>query len=180
MGRYDSSYAYYDRAKKSLARGVSSAMKATQAPVPICASHGLGSHIWDADRNEYIDFALSFGPMLLGQSPAVVLNAVHNQLHSGIGFGAGIRHEAPLAELIRAILPSAELVIFSNTGTEAVQVALRVARAATGRNRIISSAVTTTGGSTRCMWLFLACQVMAREQAAGSRRCPGDDDLRME
>ena len=137
MGRYDSSYAYYDRAKKSLARGVSSAMKATQAPVPICASHGLGSHIWDVDGNEYIDFALSFGPMLLGQSPAVVLNAVHNQLHSGIGFGAGNRHEAPLAELIHAIIPSAELVIFSNTGTEAVQVALRVARAATGRNRII-------------------------------------------
>lgn len=137
MGRYDSSHAYHDRAKRSLARGVSSAMKATQAPVPICASHGIGSHIWDVDGNEYIDFALSFGPMLLGQSPVVVLDAVRDQLDSGIGFGAGNRHEAPLAELICDIVPSAELVIFSNTGTEAVQAALRVARAATGRTRII-------------------------------------------
>jgi len=112
-------------------------MKATQAPVPICASHGIGSHIWDLDGNEFIDFALSFGPMLLGQSPVVVLEAVRSQLHSGIGFGAGNRHEAPLAELICEVVPSAERVIFSNTGTEAVQAALRVARAATGRNRII-------------------------------------------
>lgn len=137
MDRYDRSHAYYDRAKRSLARGVSSAMKATQSPVPICASHGIGSHIWDVDGNEYVDFALSFGPMLLGQSPSVVLEAVRNQLESGVGFGAGNRHEAPLAELICDIVPSAEQVIFSNTGTEAVQAALRVARAATGRNRII-------------------------------------------
>lgn len=137
MGRYDQSHVYYDRAKRSLARGVSSAMKATQAPVPICASHGIGSHIWDVDGNEYVDFALSFGPMLLGQSPSVVLEAVRAQLDAGIGFGAGNRHEAPLAELICEIVPSAEQVIFSNTGTEAVQAALRVARAATGRDRVI-------------------------------------------
>ena len=112
-------------------------MKATQEPVPICASRGAGSHLWDADENEYIDFALSFGPMLLGQSPAVVVKAVHKQLDSGIGFGAGNRYEAPLAEQLCEIVPSAELVIFSNTGTEAVQAALRVARAATGRKRII-------------------------------------------
>ena len=137
MSRYKSSFAYYDRTKQSLARGVSSAMKATQEPVPICASRGAGSRLWDVDGNEYVDFALSFGPMLLGQSPAVVLNAVRGQLDSGIGFGAGNLHEAPLAELVCDMVPSAELVIFSNTGTEAVQAALRVARAATGRSRII-------------------------------------------
>ena len=137
MGRYDSSHVHYDRAKRSLARGVSSAMKATQDPVPICASRGVASRIWDVDGNEYIDFALSYGPMLLGQSPPVVLDAVRSQLDSGIGFGAGNRYEAPLAELLCEVVPSAELVIFSNTGTEAVQAALRVARAATGRNRII-------------------------------------------
>jgi glutamate-1-semialdehyde 2,1-aminomutase len=112
-------------------------MKATQAPVPICASRGTGSHIWDIDGNEYIDFALSFGPMLLGQSPTAVMNAVQRQLGDGIGFGAGNRYEAPLAELLCELVPSAEMIIFSNTGTEAVQAALRIARAATGRNRII-------------------------------------------
>ena len=137
MGRYEESRIYHDRVRRSLARGVSSAMKATQAPVPICVSRGSGSQIWDIDGNEYIDFALSFGPMLLGQSPAVVLDAVRSQLDAGIGFGAGNRYEAPLAELLCEVVPSAELVIFSNTGTEAVQAALRIARAATGRNRII-------------------------------------------
>ncbi len=112
-------------------------MKATQQPVPICVERGLGSRLWDIDGNEYIDFALSFGPMLLGHSPAVVVQAARTQLDGGVGFGAGNRHEAPLAELLCEIVPSAELVIFSNTGTEAVQVALRVARAATRRNRIV-------------------------------------------
>jgi glutamate-1-semialdehyde 2,1-aminomutase len=137
VDRYDRSFVHYDRAKRSLARGVSSAMKATQLPVPIFVDRGMGSRLWDVDGNEYIDFALSFGPMLLGQSPDVVLEAVRSQLDAGIGFGAGNRHEAPLAELICDLVPSAELVIFSNTGTEAVQAALRVARAATGRSQVI-------------------------------------------
>jgi glutamate-1-semialdehyde 2,1-aminomutase len=115
-------------------------MKATQAPVPICVSRGNGSYIWDIDGNKYIDFALSFGPMLLGQSPTVVVDAVRSQLDDGMGFGGGNRYEAPLAELLCEVVPSADLVIFSNTGTEAVQAALRIARAATGRNRIIKFA----------------------------------------
>jgi glutamate-1-semialdehyde 2,1-aminomutase len=137
VNMYATSHMYHERARCSLARGVSSAMKATQVPVPLCVSKGRGSRIWDVDGNEYIDFALSFGPMLLGQSPTVVVEAVRSQLGDGIGFGAGNRYEAPLAELLCQLVPSAELVIFSNTGTEAVQAALRIARAATGRNRII-------------------------------------------
>ena len=112
-------------------------MKATQEPVPITMDRGAGSRVWDIDGNEYVDFALSFGPMLLGQSPQVVLDAVRRQLDLGVGFGASNRHEVPLAELLREVVPSAEMVLFSNTGTEAVQSALRVARAATGRDRVI-------------------------------------------
>ena len=149
-------------------------------PSPICASRGVGSHIWDADGNEYIDFALSFGPMLLGQSPAVVLKAVREQLDSGIGFGAGNRYEAPLAELICEIVPSAELVIFSNTGTEAVQVALRVARAVTGRNRIIKFRGHYHGWLDSVHVAIPGCQVMAPEPADRTRCRPGDDDLRVE
>lgn len=93
--------------------------------------------MWDLDGNEYIDFALSFGPMLLGQSPPAVISAVTTQLAEGIGFGANNKHEAPLAELLCEVVPSAEQVIFSNTGTEAVQAALRIARRATNRQRII-------------------------------------------
>lgn len=112
-------------------------MKATMAPVPICAKQGIGSEVWDVDGNRYLDFTLSFGPMLLGQSPKVVGDAVRSQLDLGIGFGAGNCHEAPLAEIICEIVPSADLVIFSNSGTEAVQAAIRVARAATGRQTVI-------------------------------------------
>lgn len=135
--RYDGSCVVYARAKESLARGVSSAMKATQEPVPICVRRGAGSRLWDVDGNEYVDFALSFGPMLLGQSPSVVVQAVRDQLAAGIGFGGGNEHEAPLAELLCEVVPCAERVIFSNTGTEAVQAALRIARAATGRENVV-------------------------------------------
>lgn len=134
---YEKSRAYYARSRMSLARGVASAMKVTQEPVPICATRGEGSRIWDLDGREYLDFTLSYGPLLLGQSPAPVLDAVRQQLTKGIGYGANHEREAELAELVCATVPSAERTVFSSTGSEAVQAALRIARAATGRNRVI-------------------------------------------
>src|SRR5207253_4290138 len=106
-------------------------------PVPICFGRGSGARLTDIDGNEYVDYVLAFGPMLLGHSPRAVIEAVEGQLRRGFGFGASHRLEAELAEAVCRTVPSAELCVFSNTGSEAVHAAVRIARAATGRPRVI-------------------------------------------
>jgi glutamate-1-semialdehyde 2,1-aminomutase len=105
--------------------------------MPICFDHGTGSHLVDIDGNDYIDYALGFGPMFLGHHPEEVIEAVGSQLARGLGYGAIHDLEAELAETICRIVPSADMCVISNTGSEAVQVALRIARATTGRTRVI-------------------------------------------
>lgn len=137
MNRYMRSRRNFDRAQRSLASGVATAFRKSQLPVPICFQAGRDAHITDIDGNDYVDYALGYGPLLLGHSPVSVLEAVHRQVDRGLGFGASHELEPQLAEAVCRTVPSAELCIFSNTGTEAAQVAIRIARAATGRNRII-------------------------------------------
>jgi len=135
--RYARSRAQFERAGRTLAGGVSTAFRALQEPVPICFDHGSGSHLVDIDGNEYIDYALGFGPMFLGHHPEEVIDAVGHQLGRGLGYGAVHDLEAELAETICRVMPSADMCVISNTGSEAVQVALRIARATTGRNRVV-------------------------------------------
>jgi glutamate-1-semialdehyde 2,1-aminomutase len=135
--RYGSSVAQVKRAARSLAGGVATAMRASQRPVPLVIERGAGSRVWDIDGNEYIDYVLGFGPLLLGHCPAEIASAVMAQLDRGMTFGAQHELEAELAELIVQTVPCAELVCFSTTGSEAVHAALRIARAATGRPRIV-------------------------------------------
>jgi len=135
--RYAASRAQHVRARRSLAGGVATAFRSGQRPVPISFEFARGAHLTDVDGNEYVDYALAFGPMLLGHSPRAVLDAVEDQLGRALGFGASHLLEAELAEAVCRTVPSAELCAFSSTGSEAVQVALRIARAATGRTRII-------------------------------------------
>jgi glutamate-1-semialdehyde 2,1-aminomutase len=135
--RFDRSSAQFERAKQHLAGGVATAFRAGQKPVPLCFVRGKGSHLWDVDGNEYVDYVLGFGPLLLGHSPEPVLAAVATQLRTALGFGASHLLEAELAEAICRTVPSAELCILSNSGSEAVHAAIRVARAATGRMRIV-------------------------------------------
>jgi glutamate-1-semialdehyde 2,1-aminomutase len=135
--RFARSRAVHERARQTLAGGAASAVRAAQRPVPVSFERAAGARMWDVDGNEYVDYALAYGPMLLGHSPEPVLSAVRRQLDTGIGYGASHRQESELAELVGALVPSAELCVFNSTGTEAVQTALRIARAATGRRRII-------------------------------------------
>jgi glutamate-1-semialdehyde 2,1-aminomutase len=136
-GRYAESTAQHERSRRVLAGGVATAFRAGQKPVPLSFERGSGARLIDVDGNEYVDYALAFGPMILGHSPEVVIEAVERQLRRGIGFGASHRLEAELAEVVCRTVPSAELCIFSNTGSEAVHAALRIARAATGRSAVI-------------------------------------------
>jgi glutamate-1-semialdehyde 2,1-aminomutase len=98
---------------------------------------GRGSRLTDIDGNDYVDYALAFGPMLLGHSPEPVIKAARRQLSTGIGYGACHPLEAELAEAVCRTVGCAELCVFSSSGSEAVHAALRIARGATGRNRVI-------------------------------------------
>jgi glutamate-1-semialdehyde 2,1-aminomutase len=103
----------------------------------VILSRGSGSRVWDADDREYIDYVLGSGPMLLGHSHPDVVQAVREQLAAGTTFFAINERAILLAEEIVAAMPSAEKVRFTSTGTEATLYALRVARAATGREKIL-------------------------------------------
>ncbi len=136
-GRYTRSERQFARAQRSLATGVATAMRAAQRPLPLTIDHGSGSRIVDIDGNEYIDYVLGFGPLLLGHCPPAVVAASTEQLERGTTFGAQHELEAALAERLVETVPCAELCCFSTTGSEAVQAALRIARARTGRAKIV-------------------------------------------
>ncbi|MFE2037432.1 aspartate aminotransferase family protein [Streptomyces scopuliridis] len=131
------SRSHLDRARQVIPRGVSSAKRAALRPTPLAFVRAAGSRITDVDGNEYVDYVAGYGPMLLGHQPASVLEAVREQLAAGVLYGGQHEAEAELAERIVRLVPSAERVLLSVTGSEAVQAALRVARAATGRRAIV-------------------------------------------
>ncbi len=135
--RYAGSRSELTRRQRTLARGVASAIRVTQRPVPLTFADGHGAHLRDVDGNEYVDYALAYGPMVLGHSPAPVLSAVRTQLSEAIAYGASHRLEGELSEAVCRTVPCAELSVFSNSGSEAVHAAVRIARAATGRRRVI-------------------------------------------
>jgi glutamate-1-semialdehyde 2,1-aminomutase len=127
----------YERAQKSLAGGVSSSLRRSARPYPLYFSQGKGSRVTDVDGNSYLDYGLAWGPNILGHAPAEAVHAVQEQLERGFTFGAQHDLEFEVAELLTSIIPCADRVCFANSGTEIVQVALRLARAATGRNKFV-------------------------------------------
>jgi len=130
----------FERAKKVLAGGVSSSARATTAGAahhPLYITRGKGSHIWDADGNEFIYYLLSYGSAVLGHSDAGLNEALKDQIELGTMFGMCNTVEVELAEQICRMVPSADLVRFANSGSEAICGALRAARGFTGRNKIL-------------------------------------------
>ena len=137
MNRFRRSIRAFQKAQAHLAGGVSSMMRAAAKPVPLFFRSASGAVLIDVDGHRYIDYSLGWGPLILGHSHRAVLRAVRFQLDKFQHLGAQHELEAQVAQKIRQMVPSAELVAFSNTGTEAVQVALRLARASTGKRKII-------------------------------------------
>lgn len=135
--RFEASLAHRSQALRHLAYGVSSTPRGNQRPAPLVVERAEGAWITDADGNRFIDYAMGYGPLILGHSPGPVLEAVRAELARGLRTASVHRGEAELAELIAACVPSAELSAFVSTGTEAVQLALRIARAVTGRTRVV-------------------------------------------
>ncbi|HEY4053853.1 MAG TPA: glutamate-1-semialdehyde 2,1-aminomutase [Terriglobales bacterium] len=127
------------RAEQLIPGGVCSpvrAFKAVECDAPFIV-RGQGSHIWDADGNEYIDYVGSWGPLILGHADAGVLDAILNAAGNGTSFGASTPAEADLAELVIAAFPHVQKIRFVSSGTEATMSAIRLARAYTKRKYII-------------------------------------------
>jgi glutamate-1-semialdehyde 2,1-aminomutase len=136
------SEALFSRACTLLPGGVSSPVRAFKAVggQPLFIERGEGAYLFDADGNRYIDYVGSWGPLILGHAHPAVLEALARTAARGTSFGAPTEAELRLAELITAAMPSVEMVRFVNSGTEATMSALRVARAFTGRHKIIKFA----------------------------------------
>src|SRR4051812_38461746 len=138
----EASAALRDRAATLFPGGVNSPVRAYRAVGgdPPIIVRGAGPHVWDADGQRYIDLVGAFGPLVLGHADPDVVSTLHAQVDLGGPFGATSPGEIELAELIRDAMPSMQRMRFVSSGTEAVMSALRVARAATGRNLIVKFA----------------------------------------
>ncbi len=137
--RLENSIKLFETAKKFFPGGVNSPVRAFKSVGgnPLFIDKGKGSHIWDADGNEYIDYCCSWGPLILGHANDTVLNAVEKNMRNGTSFGAPTRLENELAELILSNNKYIEKIRFVSSGTEAVMSAIRLARGHTQRNKIL-------------------------------------------
>ncbi|WP_273832623.1 glutamate-1-semialdehyde 2,1-aminomutase [Guptibacillus sedimenti] len=139
MGNYDRSKEAFKEASKVMPGGVNSPVRAFKSVGmdPIFMEKGKGSKIYDIDQNEYIDYVLSYGPLILGHADEQVVDRLKKVTELGTSFGAPSQYETKLAELVIERVPSIEIVRMVNSGTEATMSALRLARGYTGRNKIL-------------------------------------------
>jgi glutamate-1-semialdehyde 2,1-aminomutase len=135
--RFPNSQRWYERAKSSLAGGVSSQFRALGSPHPMFYTHASGSRIWDVDGNELLDFTLAQGPCILGHSHPELLQKVTETLQRGQLFAGQFMEEVQLAERLQSLIPCAGRLRFSSTGSEAAHIALRLARYVTGKPKFI-------------------------------------------
>jgi glutamate-1-semialdehyde 2,1-aminomutase len=125
----------YERARRVLPAGVSYGLRYFE-PYPFYTVRARGCKLYDVDGNEYVDFWLGHGALILGHSPPAVVEAVKRQLENGTHYGTSHELEIKLAEQVARMVPNAEMVRFTNSGTEASMYATRLARAYTGRSKI--------------------------------------------
>ncbi len=136
---YDKSKTLFEKAKRYIPGGVNSPVRAGKSVGmdPLFISRAEGCYLWDEDNNRYIDYVLSWGPMILGHSHPDVLKSVSEKMSRGTSYGAPTAIEVEMAETIIDMVPSIEMVRMVNSGTEAAMSAIRLARGYTGRDIII-------------------------------------------
>ncbi len=129
----------FARARQSIPGGVNSPVRAFRqvGGTPVFFARGAGAYVTDADGKRYIDYVQSWGPLVLGHAYPAVIDAVKRTAESGLSFGAPTELEVRMAERVKAIVPSMELLRMVNSGTEATMSAIRLARGFTGRDRIV-------------------------------------------
>lgn len=133
------SRAWYQRAQQSLIEGVNSPSRgaAVYSEGPVVLERSRGSHVWDLDGNEYVDFMMSFGALIQGHAHPKIVEVVSQTIAEGSHFAAATPAELDAAERFCRMVPSAETVRFANSGSEATMLALRLARAHTGRTKFL-------------------------------------------
>jgi glutamate-1-semialdehyde 2,1-aminomutase len=140
--RLERSISAFARARGIIAGGVNSPVRAFRAVggSPVFMQRGQGPFIYDIDGHEYIDYVLSWGPLVLGHTHPAVVKAIAHAAQRGSSFGAPTEAESELGELIRAMMPSIERIRFTSSGTEATMSAIRLARGYTRRDKIVKFA----------------------------------------
>lgn len=140
----------FEESKKIIPGGVSSPVRAFK-PYPFFVAKGEGSHIYDVDGNNYIDHCLAYGPLILGHADKTVVSDLTNQLSMGTAYGAPTENEIKLSREVINRIPSAEMVRFTNSGTEATMSAIRVARGFTKRDKIVKFEGAYHGAHDYCL-----------------------------
>lgn len=133
----------YEEAQQHIVGGVNSpsrSFKAVGGGAPVFMERGQGAYFYDVDGNRYIDYLAAFGPIITGHAHPHVTQAIIQAAQNGTLYGTPTEHEIRLAEMLKSAIPSMDKVRFVNSGTEAVMTTIRVARAFTGRNKIIKFA----------------------------------------
>ncbi len=140
--RLERSISAFARARGIIAGGVNSPVRAFRAVggSPVFMKSGNGAYLCDIDGHEYIDYVLSWGPLILGHAHPSVVKAIAQAAQRGSSFGAPTEAESELGEVIRALVPSIDRVRFTSSGTEATMSAIRLARGYTGRDKIVKFA----------------------------------------
>ena len=140
--RLERSISAFARARGVIAGGVNSPVRAFRAVggSPVFMQRGQGPFLFDIDGHEYVDYVLSWGPLILGHAHPSVVKAIAQAAQRGSSFGAPTEAESELGELIRSMVPSIERVRFTSSGTEATMSAIRLARGYTGRDKIVKFA----------------------------------------
>ncbi|NYT01182.1 MAG: glutamate-1-semialdehyde 2,1-aminomutase [Methanosarcinales archaeon] len=134
--KLDASASLFETARKLMPGGVSSPVRAI-SPLPFYVARAKGPYLWDADGNRYIDHCLAYGPMILGHRHPAILRAVAEQMENGWLYGTPTELEVQLAQRICGLYPSVDMLRFVSTGSEATMAAIRIARGASGRDRIV-------------------------------------------
>jgi len=136
---FEKSIKLFDEAQKYLVGGVNSPVRAFKSvgTTPVFIKKGKGSRIWDVDDNVYIDYVLSWGPLILGHAHDQIINAIKEISNYGTSFGAPTELEVEMAKAVIDAVPSIEMVRFVNSGTEATMSAIRLARGYTKRKKIV-------------------------------------------
>ena len=140
----------FEESKKIIPGGVSSPVRAFK-PYPFFVAKGEGSYIYDVDGNSYIDHCLAYGPLILGHADKTVVSDLTNQLTMGTAYGAPTENEIKLSREVINRIPSAEMVRFTNSGTEATMSAIRVARGFTKRDKIVKFEGAYHGAHDYCL-----------------------------
>ena len=135
--KFDNSKKLYEEAKKMVPGGVSSSIRQTEWPVPLFFKSAKGSKMTDVDDNEFIDYVMGMGPNIFGHSPDFITNSVYQDMQDGFCLTGQTKKENDLSEFVEKTLPFKRKVRYASSGTEIVQIALRLARSFTKKNKFL-------------------------------------------